>query len=146
MQNNGLEQQIAGLPHQDMKELKALWQSYFNQPAPVFNKATLVQKLAYRMQEVEYGGLKPEVRQQLKDLAAGAKLKPKRTFRMKNRPPVGTRLMREYDGMAHYVTVLTSGFEYQGRVYRSLSGIASEIVGVNRSGAEFFGLNGGSKR
>jgi hypothetical protein len=47
MQNNGLEQQIAGLPHQDMKELKALWQSYFNQPAPVFNKATLVQKLAY---------------------------------------------------------------------------------------------------
>jgi hypothetical protein len=146
MQNNGLEQQIAGLPHQDMKELKALWQSYFNQPAPIFNKATLVQKLAYRMQEVEYGGLKPEVRQQLKDLAAGAKLKPKRTFRMKNRPPVGTRLMREYVGVAHYVTVLTSGFEYQGRVYRSLSGIASEIVGVNRSGAEFFGLNGGSKR
>jgi hypothetical protein len=31
---------------------------------------------------------KAEVRQQLKDLAAGAKLKPKRTFRMKNRPPV----------------------------------------------------------
>lgn len=146
MQNNGLEQQIAGLPHQDMKELKALWQSYFNQPAPVFNKATLVQKLAYRMQEVEYGGLKPEVREQLKDLAAGTKLKPKRSFRIKNRPPVGTRLMREYDDVAHYVTVLTSGFEYQGKVYRSLSGIASEIVGVNRSGAEFFGLNGGSKR
>jgi hypothetical protein len=146
MQNNGLEQQIAGLPHQDMKELKALWQSYFNQPAPVFNKATLVQKLAYRMQEVEYGGLKPEVRQQLKDLAAGAKLKPGRKFKMKIRPPVGTRLMREYDGIAHYVTVLTKGFEYQGRVYRSLSGIASEIVGTNRGGAEFFGLNGGSKR
>ena len=146
MQNNGLEQQIAHLPTEGIKELKALWQSYFNQPAPVFNKATLVQKLAYRMQEVEYGGLKPEVRQQLKDLAAGAKLKPKRTFRMKNRPPVGTRLMREYDGQQHFVTVLTKGFEYQGKVYRSLSGIASEIAGVNRSGAEFFGLNGGGKR
>jgi hypothetical protein len=71
MQNNDLEQKVAALPFESMKELKALWQSYFNQPAPVFNKAKLVQKLAYRMQEVEYGGLKPEVRQQLKDLAAG---------------------------------------------------------------------------
>jgi hypothetical protein len=51
MQNNGLEQKIAALPFESMKELKALWQSYFNEPAPVFNKATLVQKLAYRMQE-----------------------------------------------------------------------------------------------
>jgi hypothetical protein len=54
--------------------------------------------------------------------------------------------MREYDGQQHFVTVLTKGFEYQGKVYRSLSGIASEIAGVNRSGAEFFGLNGGGKR
>ena len=69
----------------------------------------------------------------------------KRTFRMKNRPPVGTRLMREYDGEQHFVTVLTKGFEYQGRVYRSLSGIASEIVGANRSGTEFFGLGGGKR-
>jgi hypothetical protein len=59
MQNNDLEQKIAALPFESMKELKALWQSYFNEPAPVFNKATLVQKLAYRMQELEYGGLKP---------------------------------------------------------------------------------------
>ena len=53
MQNNDLEQKIAALPFESMKELKALWQSYFNEPAPVFNKATLVQKLAYRMQELE---------------------------------------------------------------------------------------------
>jgi DNA invertase Pin-like site-specific DNA recombinase len=44
---------------------------------------------------------------------------------MKIRPPAGTRLMREYDGQQHFVTVLTKGFEYQGKVYRSLSGIAT---------------------
>lgn len=145
MQNNGLEQKIATLPFESMKELKALWQSYFNEPAPVFNKATLVQKLAYRMQELEYGGLRPEVRQQLGDLANGGKLKPRRKFKMKIRPPAGTRLMREYDGQQHFVTVLTKGFEYQGKVYRSLSGIATLITGTRWSGTAFFGLDGGAR-
>ena len=143
MQNNDLEQKIAALPFESMKELKALWQSYFNEPAPVFNKATLVQKLAYRMQELEYGGLKADVREQLKDLANGGKLKPGRKFKMKIRPPAGTRLMREYDGQQHFVTVLTKGFEYQGKVYRSLSGIATMITGTRWSGTAFFGLDGG---
>lgn len=89
MQNNDLEQKIAALPFESMKELKALWQSYFNEAAPVFNKATLVQKLAYRMQELEYGGLKSDVREQLKDMASGGKLKPRRKFKMKIRPPAG---------------------------------------------------------
>lgn len=145
MQNNNLEQQIAALPFESMKELKAMWQSYFNEPAPVFNKATLVQKLAYRMQEVEYGGLKPEVRQELRGMADGGKLKSKRKFKLKIRPPAGTRLMREYGGQQHFVMVLTKGFEYQGKVYRSLSGIATMITGTRWSGTAFFGLDGGAR-
>ncbi len=49
MKNNGLEQQLATLPFEPIKDLRALWLSYFNEPAPVFNKVTLVGKLAYRM-------------------------------------------------------------------------------------------------
>jgi hypothetical protein len=97
------------------------------------------------MQELEYGGLKPEVRQHLRDLAGGGKMKLGRKFKMKIRPPAGTRLMREYDGQQHFVTVLTKGFEYQGKVYRSLSGIASIITGTRGSGTAFFGLDGGAR-
>lgn len=54
------------------------------------------------MQELEYGGLKPEVRQYLRDLADSGKLKPGRKFKMHIRPPAGTRLMQEYDGQQHF--------------------------------------------
>ncbi len=74
----------------------------------------LLSLLIARMQEMEYGGLKPEVRAQLREMANGGKSKPRRTFKMKTRPPAGTRLMRDYGGSRHFVTVLVRGFEYQG--------------------------------
>jgi hypothetical protein len=52
----------------------------------------------------------------------------------------GTRLMREYQGEEHHVTVLNSGFEYRGKRYKSLSGIARAITGTQWSGPLFFGL------
>ena len=65
MQTNTIERDIAELNYMPMAHLKALWQSYYNTPAPQFNKLTLVNKLAYRMQEMAYGGLKQEVINQL---------------------------------------------------------------------------------
>jgi hypothetical protein len=53
---------------------------------------------------------------------------------------VGTRLIREYDGQRHEVTVVTGGFEYRGRRYRSLSAIASAVTGTHWNGLAFFGL------
>jgi hypothetical protein len=52
----------------------------------------------------------------------------------------GTRLVREWAGRTHYVEVTDSGLSYEGRTYRSLSALAREITGVNRSGPLFFGL------
>jgi hypothetical protein len=56
------------------------------------------------------------------------------------RPVPGTVLTREYRGEVHQVTVLEEGFEYRGKVFRSLSGIAKEITGTHWSGNLFFGL------
>ena len=56
----------------------------------------------------------------------------------------GTRLIREWQGEIHEVTVLENGYRWQGRRYRSLSPIAEEITGAHWSGPRFFGTNKGN--
>ena len=55
-------------------------------------------------------------------------------------PIAGTRLIREWQGIEHAVTVRGDDFEYQGRPYKSLSAIARDITGVRWNGWVFFGL------
>ena len=52
----------------------------------------------------------------------------------------GTRLLREWQGQTHHVTVLAQGFEYDGKVFRSLTAISRAITGSAWSGPLFFGL------
>ena len=65
-----------------------------------------------------------------------------RRIRADDRPIAGTRLIREYQGVEHVVTVLQDGFEYEGGPYRSLSAIARAITGTRWNGWTFFGLRG----
>ena len=55
-------------------------------------------------------------------------------------PVAGTRLLREWQGVEHTVTVLADGFDYDGRPYKSLSAIARAITGTRWNGWLFFGL------
>ena len=64
----------------------------------------------------------------------------RRARRAQERPVTGTRLIREWKGVEHSVTVLDKGFEYQGRPYQSLSPIARLITGTRWNGPLFFGL------
>jgi len=62
----------------------------------------------------------------------------------------GTRLVRQWGDQVHLVNVETSGYEYQGARYKSLSEIARVITGTHWSGPLFFGIksdqtNGKSK-
>jgi hypothetical protein len=56
------------------------------------------------------------------------------------KPIAGTRLIREWKGVEHCVTVLDDGYEYQGRPFKSLSAIARAITGTRWNGLLFFGL------
>ena len=60
-------------------------------------------------------------------------------------PMPGTVLTREYRGQRLRVTVLASGFEYEGRVFRSLSAVARDVTGATWNGYLFFGLTTGQK-
>jgi hypothetical protein len=65
-----------------------------------------------------------------------------RRIRADDRPIAGTRLVREYQGIEHVVTVLADGFEYGNRKFASLSAVARAITGTRWNGWMFFGLRG----
>jgi Protein of unknown function (DUF2924) len=116
-----------------------LWKELNGAEAPPYNRRFLESRLAYRIQELAYGGLRPETVARLDALAD--KLDGKRPKRITaDRPIAGTRLIREWQGLEHCVTVLGGGYEYQGRPYQSLSAIARAITGTRWNGPLFFGL------
>ncbi len=130
---------VAALPSLENDELKKLWIELFDEPAPRKKRDYLIPRLAWRIQELAYGGLSYNAQDRINRLVRSKEeLKPaSRRFR---RPAMGTKLIREYQGVEHQVTVTRNGFEYQGRTFGSLSHIAREITGTRWSGPLFFGL------
>ena len=88
------------------------------------------------------GGLKKETIKRLEAIAKAVDCgnPQKRGHRDMDRPIVGTRLIREWQGVEHCVTVRDEGYEYQGCPYKSLSSIARAITGTRWNGWVFFGL------
>ena len=123
-------------------ELKKQWRALFDTEPPMFNRRYLETRLAYRIQEIAYGGLKPATLRRLQDLGDdldGGNITTRR-IRTDLKPIIGTRLIREWQGAEHCVTVTREGYEWQGRPYKSLSAIARTITGTRWNGWVFFGL------
>jgi len=141
-QHDPIPARLAALKAASTPELKAQWRDLFDSEPPPFNRRYLESRLAYRIQELTYGGLKPETVKRLERL--GEQLdggdKKKRSIRADLKPIAGTRLLREWQGVEQVVTVTADGFEWQGRPYRSLSAIARAITGTRWNGWVFFGL------
>ena len=145
--NDPVLARLAALKTTPTPKLKEQWRQLFDSEPPAFNRRYLESRLAYRIQELAYGGLKPETVRRLEKL--GEELDGGRVEVRKrpanDRPISGTRLIREYQGVEHCVTVRDDDFEYQGRPYKSLSAIARAITGTPWSGPVFFGLKGGRR-
>jgi Protein of unknown function (DUF2924) len=142
MQKDSVLAQIAALKTMPAPELRKQWQRLFDTPPPRYNRRFLESRLAYRFQELAYGGLKPATVVRLEALGEqldGGNITVRRQ-RADERPISGTRLVREYRGIEHTVTVRPDGYEWQGRPYRSLSAIARGITGTRWNGLTFFGL------
>ena len=133
---------LAALKTIPTPDLKQQWPELFDSEPPPFKRRYLESRLAYRIQELAYGGLKPETVKRLE--ALGEQLdggdRKKSRIRADRMPIVGTRLIREWQGVEHLVTVTADGFDWQGRPYKSLSAIARAITGTRWNGWVFFGL------
>ncbi|TCJ41255.1 DUF2924 domain-containing protein [Parafrankia sp. BMG5.11] len=120
-------------------ELKAEWARRYGAPTPNLSPELMRLGIAYRLQEQRLGGVSRSTKSLLRKLAA----QPKEGER-KGTPPrkltIGTRLVRDWHGVGHTVTVLEKGFEYDGKQWPSLTAIAKAISGSHCSGPAFFGL------
>jgi hypothetical protein len=120
---------LAALKTMGLPDLKAEWRTLFGAEPPGYNRRFHESRLAYRIQELAYGGLKPETVKRLE--ALGEQFADRNITRRRIlddvMPIAGTRLLREWQGVEHTVTVLTEGYEWQGRPYRSLSAIVRAI-------------------
>lgn len=131
---------IVALKSMPAAELKEQWRELFDTEPPPFNRPYLESRLAYRIQELAYGGLKPQTIERLEALGQALKNSSTRRRDVDARPIIGTRLIREFRGVEYCVTVRKDDFEYQGRPYKSLSAVARAITGTRWNGLVFFGL------
>jgi hypothetical protein len=121
-------------------ELRKEWRRLYRSQPPPLSRDLLLRAIAYRIQELRYGGLSKATSRKLAALVQARRsddaIGPADAPRMR----AGARLVREWNGRTHMVTVEEEGFTYAGRNYRSLSAIACDITGARWSGPRFFGL------
>ncbi len=130
---------VMALRRKSSAEMRELHDSLFAEKAPPHALAGhLRAKVAYRIQELAFGGLPEDVKAQLDALAAGQAAPKPRASKCELLP--GTRLCREWQGVVHEVEVGQEGFTYQGQKFRSLSGVARKITGTHWNGHLFFKL------
>jgi Protein of unknown function (DUF2924) len=142
--NDTVLARIAALKTRSMPELHDMWRELFDRGPPILGRRYLEDRLAYRIQELHFGGLSDRTRRKLDTLAD--QLEPKAARRRDpGRPIAGTQLRREWKGIEHVVLVREHDFEYNGQPYKSLSAVARKIAGSRWNGPLFFGLRQNGK-
>ena len=120
--------------HASLDELRREWRRLYGNEPPRISRDLLVLGVAYRLQEIEHGGLGKATLRKLRTLAktlrATGRVGPTPSLSLKP----GARLVREWRGHAHTVSVTEDGFEYAGTNYPSLTKIARKITGAHWSG------------
>ena len=125
----------------DGEQLKALWWKLYRcAPPPRARSSLMIDCLAYRIQELAFGGLALSTRTRLRkvatDIRDGKQIALVNDLRIK----AGTRLLREWGGVTHVVEATDDGFTYRDQRFKNLSEIAGVITGSRWSGPLFFGV------
>lgn len=131
----GLAERLAALETMSNRDIRAEWEQAYKTPAPNLSSELLRLGVAWRLQEKQLGG---HDRHTVRILRARDHVAAETVRRRKL--TAGTRLVRDWHGEGHSVTVLEDGFDYDGRRWPSLTAIARHITGAKWSGPRFFGL------
>jgi hypothetical protein len=142
-----LPTRLAALATMDRDDLVTEWRWQFRvNPPDRIRRDLLELGIAWKLQEKALGGLKKAVTTELRELAEA--LATTGDIRRAKPPRLkpGARLVREWGGVTHEVTVVDDGFLWNGEVRKSLSAIAEEITGAHWSGPRFFGMTSRAKQ
>ena len=139
--------QLSALQNMKLPELKEKWRDLYGTETPNFKSSFLKKRLAYRIQELFYGGISMKTQKQIAETAAsdpllGACEKNEQVKQKANsgKTLLGTRFIRYWNGENYEVTARENGFEFKGKMYRSLTAVAIEITGTKWNGKLFFGV------
>ena len=137
-----IKKQIEALDHADIIGLKARFLELYGFECGATNAKNLRNRIAYKLQELYFGGIYEADKAMLdaladKDPAANLKIPGRKAVTFVK----GTRLCRDWKGKTYEVFVHQDGrFEYDGEIYRSLTAIAEKITGTHWNGKKFFGV------
>lgn len=158
-----LTKELAALRQMTPAQLRAKHVDVFGEPSRSGNKDFLLKRIAWRIQSDVEGTLSERARQRAAELArdsdiritmpksrpttpgARTTVKPAPIFRPDGAPMPGAVLVKKYRGQTIEVRVLSTGYEWNGEVYKSLSAVAKAITGTHWNGRVFFGLKGEAK-
>lgn len=123
----------------DRSKIETEWKKIFNTNLPKhINKAYAVKYIKWQK---ENNSFEKSLQKQLDKLVENyekgiSAFTPSTPLEIKT----GTKLIREFKGIKYEVTKLENGYEFEGKIYKSLSAIANKITGTRWNGKKFFGL------
>jgi hypothetical protein len=148
-----VEEQLDELERLTTPELAARYEELHGKPPRTRHPVWMRKRIAYRIQEIAYGGLSKAARDAIDLLNADLQLPeaPPKPVTCKSKPrrgelKPGTVLTRIWRDQEIRVLVTKDGFEWNGERYGSLSAVANAVTGSRWSGRLFFGLKGRSKK
>jgi hypothetical protein len=152
--NDELRKEIERLRRETNQELKSRYRDLFGEESRSSNHAHLFRRIAWRLQALSEGDLSQRARERAATLAVDVDLRlyaprkfwrelagPRGPVRDPRLPAEGTILQRQHQDRTITVKILAEGFEHDGKIYESLSSIASSVTGTRWNGFSFFGLN-----
>ena len=141
--------EILALKNATLEEIRARYaELYGGKQAPNVSRIEIWKKIACKMQENEYGALSVEAEAAKNRLIneydpinqESARSGAQRPARDKRLPIPGSIITKTYKGKEIQVKVLEKGFEYNGKVYKTLTSVVKAISGIHWSGYLFFNM------
>jgi len=151
--------EIQRLRAMTVAQLQVRWRELYGEESRSRNRDFLWRRLAWRVQELQLGGLSDRARARINELAPDAFIRAQvprgavsetipiqdvtsrpKTVRDARLPSVGTIIARRWRGKELRLHVLQDGYELDGVRYASLSEAARAVTGAHWNGKLFWGL------
>jgi hypothetical protein len=122
-------------------ELRQQWAQLWGKKAHSFIRRPMLEKsIRFKQAQLRGEGLSVEQQTRLNQLIKQYKRDPSSLDQKNNGLTQGSHLVRIWQGRKCVVTVKDKGFEYNDKIYKSLSQVAFVITGTSWNGWTFFGL------
>jgi Protein of unknown function (DUF2924) len=160
VRTTGLREEIEALRRMTVGQLKDKYQVLFQETSRSNHKQFLFRRIAWRIQANAEGGISERARSRALEIADDADLRiraPKNFLKTEldlrrasesapvssedpRLPMPGALLVRRFRDKDVIVRVRDDGFEFDGKLYRSLSSAVRVATGTPWNGFTFFGL------